>query len=65
MRLPNKVEAIKNVIFIGFIIYNRVVWELKSEILNPLLSMTSKQARCNWSKDCQKSFDTKRLLSGR
>ena len=74
MPLPDKVEAIKNIAvpktkkqlrsFIGLINYYRDMWKQRSSILTPLSSMTSKQAKWNWSKECQKAFDTiKRLVS--
>ena len=66
--LPDKVEAIKNIAvpttkrqlqsFIGLINYYRDMWKHRSGILTPLSSMTSKQAKWNWSKECQKAFDT-------
>ena len=34
------------------------MWQHRSERLTPLSSMTSKQAKWNWSKECQKAFDT-------
>ena len=42
------------------------MWKHRSGILTPLSGMTSKQAKCkwNWSKECQKAFDTiKKLVS--
>ena len=74
MPLPDKVEAIKNIAvpktkkqlrsFIGLINYYRDMWKQRSSILTPLSSMTSKQAKWNWSKECQKAFDTiKKLVS--
>ena len=74
MPLPDKVEAIKNIAvpttkkqlrsFIGLINYYRDMWQHRSGILTPLSSMTSKQAKWNWSKECQKAFDTiKKLVS--
>ena len=40
------------------------MWQHKSEILTPLSSMTSKQAKWNWSKEYDKAFDTiKKLVS--
>ena len=36
----------------------------RSKILNPLLSLTSKSAKWNWSIECQKAFDSvKKLVS--
>ena len=74
MPLPGKVEAIKNIpvpttkkqlrSFIGLINYYRDMWQHRSEILTPLSSMTSKQAKKKWNKECQKAFDTiKNLVS--
>ena len=73
MPLPHKVEAIKNIavpttknqlrIFIGLVNYFRDMWQHRSKIF-PLSSMTSEQAKWNWSKLCQKAFDTiKKLVS--
>ena len=40
------------------------MWQDRSEILTPLSSMTSKQVKWNWSKECQNAFDTiKKLVS--
>ena len=40
------------------------MWKHRSGILTPLSSMTSKQAKWNWSKAYQKAFDTiKKLVS--
>ena len=74
MPLPDKVEAIKNIAvpktrrqlrsFIGLINYYRDMWKSRSGILTPLSSMTSKQAKWNWNKECQKAFDTiKKVVS--
>ena len=41
------------------------MWQHRSEILTPLSSMTSKQAKWNWSKECQKTFDTMKKLVSR
>ena len=32
------------------------MWQQISEISTPLSGMTSKQAKWNWSKECQKAF---------
>ena len=72
--LPDKVEAIKNIAIlttkkqlrtsIGLINYYRDKWQHKSEILTPLPSMTSKQAKWIRSNKCQKAFDTiKKIVS--
>ena len=68
MPLPDEVQAVKNIAlpttknrlrsFIGLINYYGDIWQHRSEILTPLSSMTSKQAKWNWSKECQKAFDT-------
>ena len=74
MPLPDKVQAIQNIAvpktkkqlrsFIGIINYYRDMWIHRSEILAPLTSMTSKQAKWNWDSKCQKSFDAiKKLVS--
>ena len=34
------------------------MWKHRSGISTPLSRMTSKQAKWNWSKECQKAFDT-------
>ena len=40
------------------------MWQHRSEILTPLSSTTSKQAKWNWSKEYQKAFETiKKLVS--
>ena len=59
MPLFDKVEAIKNIAvhttkkqlrpFIGLINYYRDMWQQRSEILTSFSSMTSKQAKWNWS----------------
>ena len=43
---------------IGLINCCRDMWQHRSEIISPLSRMTSKQAKCSWSKECQKAFDT-------
>ena len=74
MPFPDKVEAIKNIVvpttkkkwqhFIGLSNYYKDMWKQRSGILSPLSSMTSKQARWNWSKEYQKAFDSiERLVS--
>ena len=74
MPLPDKVQAIQNIAvpktkkqlrsFIGIINYYRDMWIHRSEILAPLTSMTSKQAKWNWDSKCQKSFDAiKKIVS--
>ena len=74
MPLPDKVEAIKNIAvpitkkqlrsFIGLIIYYTDMWQHRSEKVTRLSSMTSKQAKWDWSKECWKAFDTiKQLIS--
>ena len=75
MPLPDKVKAIKNTAvpttkrqlrnFIGPNNYYRNMWQHRSEILTPLSSMTSKQAKWNWSKECQNTFDTIKKLTSR
>ena len=40
------------------------MWKQTSSVLTPLSGMTSKQAKWNWSKECQKAFHTiKKLVS--
>ena len=40
------------------------MWKYRSGILPPSSSMTCKQAKWNWRKECQKPFDTvKKLVS--
>ena len=66
MSLPGKFEAIKNIAvlttkkqlrsFIGLINYYRDMWKHRSEIVASLSSMTSKQSKWNWSKECQKAL---------
>ena len=38
------------------------MWQHRSEIRTPLSSMTSEQVKLNWSKECQKAFDTIKKL---
>ena len=38
------------------------MWQHRFEILTPLSSMTCKQAKWNWSQECQKAFDTMKNL---
>ena len=55
MPLPDKVEAIKNIVvhttkkqlrnFIGLINHYRDIWQHRSKLLTPLSSMTSKQTK--------------------
>ena len=64
MPLPDKVQVIQNIAvpktkkqlrsFIGIINYYRDMWIHRFEILAPLTSMTSKQAKWNWDSKCQK-----------
>ena len=74
MPLPDKVQAITTLAvhktkkqlrsFIGFINYYRDMWKSRSDILTPLSSMTSKQAKWDWNTKCQQAFDTiKKLVS--
>ena len=67
MPLPKKVEALQNIAvpktkkklrsFIGLINYYRDMWIKRSEGLSPLTSMTSKEAKWNWTNECQMAFD--------
>ena len=67
MPLPKKVEALQNIAvpknkkqlrsFIGLINYYRDMWIKRSEVLSPLTSMTSKEAKWNWTNECQMAFD--------
>ena len=74
MPLPDKVQAIQNLAvpttkkqlrsFIGVINYYRDMWIHRSDVLTPLTSMTSKQAKWKWDDKCQKAFDTiKKIVS--
>ena len=74
MPLPDKVEAIKIIAvpttkkqfwsFIGLINYYRDVCKHISGFCTLLSSMTSKQAKWNWRKEYQKTFDTiKKIVS--
>ena len=74
MPLPDKVQAIKNIAipttkkqlrsFIGIINYYRDMWQHRSDILTPLSSMTSKQAKWEWTPACQQAFDNiKKIVS--
>ena len=75
MPLPDKIEAIKNIAvpttkkqlrsFIGLINHHRVMWHHWSEVITSLSSMNFKQAKWNWSKECQKVFDAIEKLVSR
>ena len=75
MPLPNKVKAIKNIAiptikkqltrYIGLINYYRDMCQHRYEILTPLSSMTSNQAKWNQSEECQKVFDINKMLLSR
>ena len=75
MPLPDKVQAIKNISkpktkkqlrsFIGIINYYRDMWQHRSDILTPLSSMTSKQAKWKWTPACQKAFDDMKKIVSR
>jgi hypothetical protein len=64
--IPNKVEAIKNMVrrttrkelrrFIGMVNYYRDMWVRRSELLAPLTSMTSKNVKFNWTDERQQAF---------
>ena len=41
------------------------MWQHRSKMLTPLSSMTSKQAKWNWSKEYQKNLDTINKLVSR
>ena len=41
------------------------MWQRNSKILTPLSSLSSKQVEWNWSKECQKAFDTTEMLVSR
>ena len=41
------------------------MWQNRSKILIPLSSMISKQTKWNWSKECQKAFNTIKMLVSR
>jgi hypothetical protein len=65
--IPKKVEAITNMVrsttreelrrFIGVVNYYREMWVRRSELLAPLTSMTSKNAKFNWTDEHQKLFE--------
>ena len=67
MPSPNKKEAVKKIdvstpktqmqSLIGVINYYRDMLKYISGILTALSSMTSKQAKWNWSKECLKACD--------
>ena len=67
MPLPDKVQTIKDIAvpsnkkqltnFLGGINYYRDMWKHRSDILNPLTKMTSKQAIWNWTEEQQKAFE--------
>ena len=67
MRLPDKVQAIKNIAvptnkkqlrcLIKKFNYYRDMRKHRSDILAPLTKMTSKQATWNWTQEYQKAFE--------
>ncbi|MCP4270932.1 MAG: hypothetical protein GY781_03065, partial [Gammaproteobacteria bacterium] len=74
MPLPKKIDAIKNIAtpktkkqlrsFIGIINYYRDMWVRRSEILAPLTTLTSKDAKWEWTDVHQQAFDKiKKLVS--
>ena len=74
MHFPDKVEIVKNIAvpqtkkqlrsFIGLFHYYRDMCKQRSSILTLSSNMASKQAKWNWSKECQKAFDTiKKIIS--
>ena len=72
MPLPDKLQSIKNIAvpttkkqsqrLLWFINYYRDMWKHRSGIFILLSSMTSKQAKFIWSKECQRAFDTIKKL---
>ena len=62
MQLPKNLKQLQG--FIGAINYYRDMWKHRSDILTPLSSMTSKQAKWNWDRKCQQAFDSiKKIVS--
>jgi hypothetical protein len=65
--IPKKVEAIQKMVhpttrkelrcFIGMVNYYRDMWVRRSELLAPLISMTSKNVKFNWRDEHQKAFE--------
>ena len=72
MPIPKKVQAIKNIAtptnkrqlrrFIGMVNYYRDMWVRRSETLAPLTTLTSKQAKWEWTDVHQKSFEKMKKL---
>ena len=75
MPIPKKVQAIKNIAtptnkrqlrrFIGMVNYYRDMWVRRSETLAPLTTLTSKQAKWEWTDVHQKSFEKMKKLVAR
>ena len=73
--LPKKAEAIKNIAtpknkkdvrsFIGMCNFCRDMWQRRAEILAPLASLTSKNAKWEWTDVHQKAFDDAKCVIGR
>ena len=72
--LPKKVDAILQMKapstkrelrkFIGMVNFYRDMWPKRSENLAPLTTMTSKNAKFNWTEHCNKSFeDMKNIIA--
>ena len=75
MPMPKKVEAIRALAvpntckqlrqFIGMINFYRVMWQKRSELLNPLTALTSKNVKYDWKDEHQKCFDSIKRVIGR
>ena len=73
--LPKKVAAIKNIAtttnkrqlrrFVGMVDYYRDMWIRRSEALAPLTTLTSKEAKWEWTNVHQTSFDNMKKLIAR
>ena len=75
MPIPKKVEAIQALAvpknrkqlrqFIGMINFYHDMWQNRSELLAPLIALTSKNVKYNWKDEYQKCFDAIKHVIGR
>ena len=75
MPTPKKVEAIQALTvpknrkklrqFIGMINFCRDMWQKRSELLDPLTALTSKNVKYDWKDEHQKCFDAIKHVIGR
>ena len=75
MPLPEKAKAVQALTvpktrkqlrqFIGMINFYRDMWQKRSEILDPLTALTSKNVKYEWKDKHQKCFDAIKRVIGR